>query len=111
MTTLRTEAPPSLLALLDGLVALVLVRFAKHPAERERALAETDNLADAIAETGDRLTASGNFRTPADRRARGELLAAMATCLALGAEQPGGITWAGAHWCTAPHPNCPKDDR
>ncbi|MFF5670290.1 hypothetical protein [Streptomyces hygroscopicus] len=111
MTALRTDAPPPLLALLDGLVALVLARFAKHPAERARALAETDNLADAIAETGDRLTASGNFRTPADRHARGQLLAAMATCLALGAEQPSGITWSGAHWCTAHHSDCPKANR
>lgn len=89
MTDLRTGAPPSLLALLDGLVAL----------------------ADAITEAGDRLTAPGNFQNQTDRHARGQLLAAMATCLALGAEQPGGITWAGAHWCTAPHPDCPKDTR
>ncbi|MEU9793803.1 hypothetical protein AB0E27_24780 [Streptomyces sparsogenes] len=111
MTALRTEAPPSLLLVLDGLVHLHLARFAAHPTERARVLAETDNLADRTTETGDRLAAPGNFRNDSDQHARGQVLTAMATCLALGAEQPGGVSWSGAHWCTAPHPDCPKANR
>lgn len=51
--------------------------------------------------------AAGNFRSTADRQTRSEVLTAMATCLALGALQPGGVTWSGRHWCTAPHADCP----
>lgn len=108
MTALPTEAPPSLLLILNGLVPLHLARFATHPGERTRAHVEAGDLADTIAAAGDRLTAPGNFQDKADRHTRGELLTAIATCLALGAEQPGGISWGGAHWCTAPHPGCPN---
>jgi hypothetical protein len=106
----ESEAIDRLLLILDGLVPLHLMRL-DRPGELARTHAEAtaqDGLADRIAEAGDRLTAPGNFRDPEDRRIRGRLLGAMATCLALGAHQPGGITWAGRHWCTAPHTNCPK---
>ncbi|MFI9079152.1 hypothetical protein ACIGW8_22225 [Streptomyces sioyaensis] len=108
MTGLHATAPPPLLILLDGLIALQRAGFAAHPGKRDRAFVEAGDLADTITEAGDRLTASGNFTAPADRQTRGELLTVMATCLALGAEQPGGIDWGGAHWCTAPHPDCPN---
>lgn len=106
----EAEAIERLLLLLDGLVPLHLMRL-DRPGELARAHAEAtakDGLADVIAEAGDRLTAPGNFRDPEDRRKRGRLLGAMATCLAIGARQPGGITWAGHHWCTARHDGCPN---
>lgn len=106
----EAEAIERLLLVLDGLVSLHLMRLGQ-PGELARAHAEAtaqDGLADVIAEAGDRLTAPGNFRDPEDRRTRGRLLTAMATCLAIGAMQPGGITWAGHHWCTAPHDECPN---
>lgn len=99
-----------LLLVLDGLVPLHLMRLGQ-PGELARAHAEATaqgGLADVIAEAGDRLTAPGNFRDPEDRRTRGRLLTAMATCLAIGARQPDGITWAGHHWCAAPHDACPN---
>lgn len=106
----EAEAIERLLLVLDGLVPLHLIRL-DRPGELARAHAEAtaeDGLADVIAEAGDRLTAPGNFRDPEDRRIRSRLLSAMATCLAIGARQPGGITWAGHHWCTAPHDDCPN---
>lgn len=106
----EAEATERLFLLLDGLVPLHLMRL-NQPGELARAHAATTlegGLADVIAEAGDRLTAPGNFRDPEDRRTRGRLLTAMATCLALGARQPGGITWAGHHWCVAPHADCPN---
>lgn len=106
----EVEAIERLLLLLDGLVPLHLMRL-DRPGELARAHAQAiaeDGLADLIAEAGDRLTAPGNFRDPEDRNKRAQLLTAMATCLAIGARQPGGITWAGRHWCAARHADCPN---
>jgi hypothetical protein len=106
----ESEAIDRLILALDGLVPLHLMRL-DQPGELARTYAAAtakDGLADVIAEAGDRLTAPGNFRDPEDRRTRGRLLTAMATCLALGARQPGGITWSGHHWCTALHADCPN---
>ena len=36
-----------------------------------------------------------------------EIFNAIAKGLAIGALQPGGVTWLGQHWCTAPHGECP----
>ncbi|MFF9787118.1 hypothetical protein [Streptomyces nigrescens] len=107
MTVPVPESLGHLRTLLEGLVPLHMMRL-NRPGELSRAHQEAEGLGDVIAETGDRLTASGNFRSPSDRAARRQVLNAIATCLALGAHQPGGVTWAGAHWCTAPHPNCPN---
>lgn len=38
---------------------------------------------------------------------RGRVTATIARSLAVLAYQPGGVTWAGGHWCTAPHEGCP----
>lgn len=112
MTTAATDdqALDHLLVVLDGLVPLHIARLTQ-PDEMVRAHEEAGDLADRVSEAGDRLTAPGNFRSPDDRQTRGRLLAAMATCLAIGAHEPGGITWAGAHWCAAPHPDCPHSGR
>jgi hypothetical protein len=94
--------PPLLMAVLDGLIPLHLMRLAELSEGDRRRLAE--RYADGLAAGADRLTAPGNFD---DRGERAEALTALAGGIALGAMQPGGITWAGRHWCTTPHPNCP----
>jgi len=38
-----------------------------------------------------------------------EIFNAIAKGLALGALLPGGVTWLGRHWCTAPHGKCPGE--
>jgi hypothetical protein len=93
---------------LEGLVPLYLIRFEAQPLELARAFAESDSAADILAESGDRLTAPGNFTGAEERDRRGEALSATARALALGALQPGGVTWSGRHWCTQPHPDCPN---
>lgn len=106
----EAEAIERLLLVLNGLVPLHLMRL-DRPDELARVYTQAcaeDGLADVIAEAGDRLTAPGNFRDPEDRIKRGRLLSAMATCLAIGARQPEGITWAGQHWCAARHDGCPN---
>lgn len=109
-TQTDTDARERLLLVLDGLVPLHLMRLSS-PVELARAQQESalpGGPADVIAESGDRLTASGNFRGEGEHRTRGKVLSAMAQGLALGAMQPGGVTWAGAHWCTAAHDACPN---
>lgn len=38
----------------------------------------------------------------------GEVFNFLARSLAIGACQPGGVTWGGMHWCVWPHPCCPN---
>lgn len=98
METLRT--------VLEGLVPLHILTLSR-PGALDRARAQAGDLADVVACGGDRLVAPGNFRGAEERKARGEALNAVATCLAVGAHNPGGVTWAGLHWCVAPHERCP----
>lgn len=93
--------PPILLDVLSGLIPLHLSRLAGL-SDRDRAHV-TEQYADEIAASGDRLTAPENFD---DRHERARALTALAGGLAIGAMQPGGVTWAGRHWCTTPHVNC-----
>lgn len=97
-----TLLPPMLKTVLDGLIPLHLMRLAVLSEGDRKRLAEQH--ADALAAGADRLTAPGNFT---DRRERAQALTALAGGIAIGATQPGGITWAGHHWCTTPHPDCP----
>ncbi|MGW4663228.1 hypothetical protein [Streptosporangium sandarakinum] len=39
---------------------------------------------------------------------RGRVTSSIAHGLAVLAYQPGGIDWAGGHWCVTPHDGCPK---
>lgn len=94
--------PPLLMTMLDGLIPLHLMRLSDLSEGDRRRLAE--RYADDLAAGADRLTAPGNFD---DRAERSEALTALAGGLAIGAMQPGGVTWAGRHWCTKPHPDCP----
>ena len=38
---------------------------------------------------------------------RADIVNAIAKALGLAALLPGGVTWLGRHWCTAPHGTCP----
>jgi len=104
----ESPADPLLLDVLSGLVALRTLTLA-DPVERDRAQERATapgGWADAISEYGDRILNAAQFR--GDRQERGRLLTAMAAALAIGACQPGGVTWSGRHWCTTPHPDCPN---
>lgn len=93
--------PPMLITVLEGLIAVQAARIADLSEGDRKRLAE--QYADALATGADRLTAPGNFD---DRRERSQALTALAGGIAIGAMQPGGVTWAGRHWCTRPHVNC-----
>lgn len=102
MSTEAPLLPPMLLTVLNGLIPLHLARLAGLSEGDRRRLAE--QYADGLATGADRLVMPGNFT---DRRERSQALTALAGGLAIGAMQPGGITWAGRHWCVTPHPGCP----
>lgn len=55
--------------------------------------------ADVVASHGDDLQFGG--------RHCAEAFNALARGLAIGAHQPGGITFRGLHWCTSAHEGCP----
>jgi hypothetical protein len=61
--------------------------------------------------TGPGLAAITREQADAGVTARGyrpaEVFNAIAKGLGIGAYQPGGVTWLGRHWCTAPHGACP----
>lgn len=97
-----TNVPPLLHTVLDGLIALSLAEVAALSRDDRQRLACQS--ADELAAGADRLTAPGNFD---DRRERSRALTALARGIAIGAHQPGDVTWAGRHWCTAPHLDCP----
>lgn len=96
------QVPPLLVTILDGLIPIHLARITSLSHDDRQHLAT--RYADDIAAGADRLTAPGNFN---DRTERAQALTALAGGLAIGATMPGGITWAGHHWCTQPHDNCP----
>lgn len=99
-----------LLDILDGLVPLRLMKLS-NPAAAARARDNAEPLSWTIAESGDRLTAPGNFKHPSAHSERAQVLNAMATGLALGALEYGGVTFLDRHWCTAEHPDCPNRSR
>ncbi|MGW7001335.1 hypothetical protein ACWGCW_00560 [Streptomyces sp. NPDC054933] len=98
----------NLLAILHGLVPLHIARLQNDPRALDRARDTAGAIADTIAGSGDRLTAPGNFQGPKEQASRRQALNALVRALALGAYQPGGITWSGAHWCVRPHDHCPN---
>lgn len=98
----------SIMAVLDGLTTLRIAEHTARAAALTQAQRDASEHADTLAESGDRLTAAGNFRAAADRHVRAGALNAAAIALALGARQDGGITWAGRHWCVRAHPDCPN---
>ncbi len=87
----------TLMALRD-LVLLRLLTFHRSDHALYEARRTAPDLADLIAGGGDHLTAPGNFTHPEDIKLRKDVLNAVATTLALGALQPGGVEFAGLHW-------------
>lgn len=81
-----------------------------RPDERdERIRRWAQEAADIVAQHGDKLM----FRDRHSRRGIGTagVFDALARGLAAGAWVPGGVTWAGLHWCTQPHDQCPRRTR
>lgn len=93
--------PDTFATVLSGLVPLYMMRLAR-PSEMARAIEAAADLADVLGGSGDRLTAPGNFKSRSDHVLRGDALNAAAMTLALGAYQPGGVTWCGMHWDANP---------
>jgi hypothetical protein len=86
-------------ALKDALAAVTAVTT--DPA------AVASDCAGEIAAAGDLLwPVPGGKPSPAAR-----VTSAVATGLSLLAACPGGVSFAGQHWCTAPHPRCPGPGR
>lgn len=102
-TTRRTPAdtgavPALLAASLQLAVPMHLWELADLDPDRIRDLAP--DCAQTIAEHGDDLQYGGP--------ACAKTFNALARGLALLAHCPGGVTFAGLHWCTTAHPHCPN---
>lgn len=80
-----------LLAALEASVPLKIADLAHWPVEAR--IRHTDGCADIIAAQGDALQYGG--------KGCREAFGAVVRALAVGAYQPGGITFAGRHWCAA----------
>lgn len=111
-----------LITVLDGLVACAAVEVSRwSPCRRDQ---EAQRLADVISiaselfngaqapARSEKATVPPPHLSGPGEKARsyrqGEILAALARGIALGREQPGGVTFAGRHWCSAPHEGCPQ---
>lgn len=106
LTEPPVELSPQLADVIRGLVPFQLIRLAPM-SPRERALLAHE-IADELGEAGDRITNPAPFK---NRKDRSRVLTTLALGIAIGAMHHGGITWCGLHWCTAPHPDCPKAAR
>jgi hypothetical protein len=91
-------------ALVIGLEAAVPLHIldAQHRTDEQRVAAAND-LGTVIGSHGDDLIYGG--------RHCAATFNALARGLALLAYQPGGVDFAGHHWCTTPHEGCPNRRR
>lgn len=111
----------TLLTVLDGMVAFAAVEVSRwspyrRGLEAER-LADIISIASELFNGADAPTRREMKTVPPphlsglDEKARsyrhGEILGALARGIALGIDLPGGVTFAGRHWCGAPHEGCP----
>lgn len=99
MTGDRTD---SLLAGMGLLVPLWIARVAAWPTADRQAAAEA--AANLISSHTDQIWESNPRKRDIPQ---GHVISAIARGLALLAYAPGGVTWAGGHWCVAPHQECP----
>lgn len=111
-----------LLTVLEGMVPLAMLELARYGGwrleEEVRQLADIVSLADSLVGDADPPSRGDMKALPplhlwagkgaARSYRRGEVLAAVARGLALVALRPGGVTFAGRHWCAAPHEGCPQ---
>lgn len=86
-----------LLSTLAVAVPMHIARMRDWSTERRAAAAQVD--ADVIASHGDDLLFGGRHTAAAFN--------SLARALALLADRPGGVGFAGQHWCTHPHAGCP----
>lgn len=100
MTDDRTEL---LRLAVDGLMPFAAAEIARWTDDEKKAFAPI--AADLISTGADELRNTDRRRRDAPR---GQILAAITRGIALGAEAPGGVDWAGGHWCVAPHQGCLK---
>lgn len=112
----------TVLTLLDGMVplaALEIARWSPHRRGQEaQRLADIIGAADALIGDADAPSRPDMETMPpphlwageGQHRAYrpGEILSALARGIAIGCDQPGGVTFAGRHWCAAPHEGCPQ---
>ncbi len=99
-----TQRQARLLAALDGQVPLFMLEIRDWTFEQRKAWLDVE----AITNTADVLQyGSGPRRTKDERDASIRALNALAYGLAVGAYQPGGMDFAGRHWCAEPHCGCP----
>lgn len=111
-----------LLTVLDGLVPIAQVAVSMwSPCRREReaqAYADIISVASELFNGATPPTAHEMKALPPphlsalDQKSRNyqgrEILGALARALALGAAVPGGVSFAGRHWCERPHEGCPS---
>ena len=88
-----------LLATLDASVPLHIMKIRNWPFWVRKDYAQ--GALDAIASAGDTLMYGGK------RGEAAEVFNHLARGLAVLACAPGGVTFAGIHWCAFPHPRCP----
>ena len=91
--------------LLDGMVPLAVFEVSRWSSVRQEAeMARSGELiassADDLGVVGDHL---GRRNSP-----QGAVLTALARGIAVGSLRPGGVTFAGRHWCSAAHEDCPN---
>lgn len=98
MTSASFEGHALLLLTLEMAVPLTIAEVADWTFEQRQAAAREASA--MVAHHGDHLLYGG--------RHTAETFNALARGLAVGAYQPGGVTFAGAHWCVHPHPGCPN---
>lgn len=98
----RTQPTLDTLAItLLAAVPLHILQLRGYDAQQRIAIAH--QCADIVAAHGDDLQYGGTHcRTAFNALARG---------LAVAAYQPGGVTFADLHWCTAAHLGCPRAGR
>jgi len=94
----QADFPPVLAIGLQVAVPLHILEQRTWPAERRQAAAA--EAASFVGSHGDDLQFGG--------RLCAATFNALAAGLALLATAPGGVTFAGEHWCTAPHAGCPR---
>lgn len=87
-----------------GLAFLVPITIAEfRPLTVEARMVRAGEDSSNIAHNADQL-----IRGQADRRSRkNSVLASVARAMAIGAFNPGGITFLGVHACDEPHEDCP----
>lgn len=103
-----THPQQNLLCALEGLVPMFVLEMRDWTFEERR-----DSLdVEAVTCTADVLMyPSGPKRRKDEREASVRALGALARGLAVGAFSPGGVTFAGLHFCVRPHCSCPDRPR